>query len=252
MVRTKPEDDSDRKLLADIENFGWHLVGIEDDPDGPGYVFSVGIYHTLGQPEVCIFGLSSTSTMGQIINHIGDLMRDGKRFDDWHESDEVLDGFSCMFRRVDKSLYREDFGYARWFYEGDDFPMLQCIWPDRNHRYPWDREYDAQMVASQPVLAQKDAWPFQEGKNRAVFTTRFVIEEGHPILLVSHDKDDDWQFLCGTTNDTADGRLVCLGSIVETHPSVVELADLPAGWQASRNTPGEPWRRKKTQGEPFE
>jgi hypothetical protein len=242
MVRTHAEDDYDRKLLADVESHGWHLVGIGDDPDGPGYVFSVGIYHTLGQPEVCIFGLSNSSVMGHIINGVGALMKSGKHFEDWYESPDVLEGYSCMFRRVDPKLYREYFGYALWFYEGENFPMLQCVWPDQDHRYPWDSQFDAQMVASQPVLAVKDAWPFKEGKNRAVFTTRPVIEEGHPVLLVSHD-DEDWQFLCGSTNDSADARLVSLGSIVEAHPTVTELADLPVGWQATREAPGQPWRR---------
>lgn len=115
MVRTTPDDDYDRKLLADVESHRWHLVGIEDDPDGPAYVFSVGIFHTLGQPEVCIFGSSSTKTMGQIINGIGDLMKSGQTFEDWHVSGDVLDGYSCMFRRVDPALFREYFGYALWF-----------------------------------------------------------------------------------------------------------------------------------------
>ena len=242
MVRTKPEDDYDRKLLADIKSHGWHLIGIDDDDEGPAYVFSVGMFHTLGHPEICMFGLSSTKTMGQIINGIGDLIRSGNSFDDWEESDEVLEGYSCMFRIVAPKLYREFFGYARWFYEGYSFPMLQCIWPDGNHNYPWDAEYNAQ---TQPVLATKRDWPFDEAKNLAVFTTKPVIEEGHPILLVTHDDEGDWQFLCGTTNDTEDARLVCLKEIVESHPSVVELADLPMGWQAERDAADQPWERSE-------
>jgi hypothetical protein len=242
VVRTKPEDDSDRKLLADVERHGWHLVGIDDDDEGPAYVFSVGMFHTLGHPEICMFGLSSTKTMGQIINGIGDLIRSGQSFDDWEESDEVLDGYSCMFRTVAPKLYREFFGYARWFYEGDNFPMLQCVWPDGNHNYPWDAEYGAQ---TQPVLATKREWPFDEAKNLGVFTTKQVIEEGYPILLVTHDDEGDWQFLCGTTNDTEDARLVCLKEIVENHPSVVELADLPMGWQAQRDAADQPWERSE-------
>ncbi len=243
MVRKHAEDDDDRKLLADVAQHGWHLVGIEDDPDGPGYVFSVGIFHTLAQPEIVIFGLNSSSAMGQIVNVIGEEIRSGHRFEDWHESDAILDGFSCMFRRVDPGLYREYFGYALWFYEGHDFPMLQCVWPDRNHRYPWEPDFDAELVQRQPILAARTAWPFNEGKNRAMFTTKQVIEEGHPILLVTHDEDGDWQFLCGTTDDLADARVVSLGSVVESHPSVGKLADLPLGWRAERNDPGDSWRR---------
>lgn len=242
MVRTRPEDDSDRKLLSDIESHGWHLVGISDDDEGPAYVFSVGLFHTLGHPEVCMFGLSSTETMGQIINSIGDLVKSGQTFEDWHESDEILDGYSCMFRSVDAALYREYFGYAIWFYEGSDIPILQCIWPDGNGNYPWDAEFNAQ---SQPVLATKAAWPFLEAKNLGVLTTKRVTDEDFSVLLVTHYDDGDWQFLCGTTNETDDGRLVCLKAIVEAHPSVNELADLPLGWQAFREAPDKPWQRAK-------
>ena len=242
MVRTAPDDDSDRKLLADVESHGWHLVGINDDEEGPAYVFSVGMFHTLGHPEICMFGLSSTETMGQIVNGIGDLIRSGGAFGDWHESDEILDGYSCMFRSVNAALYREYFGYALWFYEGPDFPILQCVWPDGNRNYPWDVEFGAQ---SQPVLTTKAVWPFHEAKNLGVLTTKRVIEDDYPVLLVTHDDDGDWQFLCGTTNETKDGLLVCLDRIVEDHPSVVELADLPPGWQAFRDAPDGPWQRAK-------
>ena len=105
MVRTHADDDNDRKLLTDIANHGWHIVGIKDDPGAPAYAFSVGLFHTLGQPEVCIFGLDSTSTMGQIINQVGSLMKTGETFEDWHESDDVLDGYSMMFRQVDQQHY---------------------------------------------------------------------------------------------------------------------------------------------------
>lgn len=243
MVRTTPDDDHDRRLLADVERHGWHLVGIDEDDEGPAYVFSVGMFHTLGHPEICMFGLSTTKTMGQIINGIGDLIRSGQTFEDWQESEDVLDEYSCMFRNVAANLYREYFGYALWFYEGPDFPMLQCVWPDVNHNYPWDAEFNAQ---SQPILASASPWPFKEAKNLGVFTTRQVIEEGYPILLVAHDDDGDWQFLCGTSNDTEDGRLVSLHCIVESHPSVAELADLPMGWQAFRDAPDTPWQRIET------
>ncbi len=245
MVRTHADDDNDRKLLTDIANHGWHIVGIKDDPGAPAYAFSVGLFHTLGQPEVCIFGLDSTSTMGQIINQVGSLMKTGETFEDWHESDDVLDGYSMMFRQVDQQHYAEHFGYARWFYEGDDFPMLQCVWPDHQHKFPWDSQFESELIACQPVLAMQAAWRFSEGKNRAVITTKFVVDEGHPILLVTHDEDGDWQFLCGSTNEPADGRLVSLGSAVAEHPALAELADLPVGWQAEREEAGQPWQRSQ-------
>lgn len=143
-------------------------------------------------------------------------------------------------------FYQDYFGYALWFYEGPNFPMLQCVWPDQNNRFPWDSEFDAQMVDNQPVLARESSWPFNDAKNRGVFTTRPVLDGEHPILLVTHDRDGDWQYLCGTTNDTKEARVVRLESIAENFPSIREVADLPAGWTATRGGEGEQWVRRPT------
>lgn len=247
MVQTHGEDASEQRVIDDVRRVGWHLVGIEDDPEGPAFVYSIGLYHTLGQPEIIIFGLNSTTTMAQIINNIGDEMRSGAKFDDWHESSEILEGYFCMFRRVDRDTYRNYLGFGRWFYQGDGFPTLQCIWPDKEGRYPWHPDFLAALRERQPVLARKHDWPFPEGKNRVVFTTRPVIEEAHPVLLVTHDEGGDWQFLCGTTNRTEDGRLVSLSEAVDDNRSLLELADLPVGWQAVRESADKPWRRMKNE-----
>jgi hypothetical protein len=88
------------------------------------------------------------------------------------------------------------------------------------------------------------AWPFADSPDVTTITTSKVLEEGHPILLVTHDEDDGmWQFLCGTTNDPKDGRVVCLDCVFERDPSITELADLPLGWRAYRSSPETPWER---------
>ena len=88
-------------------------------------------------------------------------------------------------------------------------------------------------------------WPFADTPNTASITTRQVLE-GAPILHVTHDEDDgSWQFLCGTTNDPADARVVGLGRMYARDPSVGELADLPEGWMAWRDSPELPWQRRR-------
>ena len=90
------------------------------------------------------------------------------------------------------------------------------------------------------------SWPFADTPNTASITTRQVLE-GSPILLVTHDADDGgWQFLCGTTDDTADARIVALGQMFARDPSLGELADLPEGWKAWRASPKLPWQRGHT------
>ena len=48
--------------------------------------------------------------------------------------------------------YPEHFGYARWFYKGDDFPALQCLWPDKQGRFPSDADYSEPLRARQCLL----------------------------------------------------------------------------------------------------
>jgi hypothetical protein len=75
------------------------------------------------------------------------------------------------------------------------------------------------------------------------------VLEGSPILLVSHDEEGNWQFLCGTTNKPSDGALVCLGNILVRDGTLTEVADLPEGWMAERTMIGEAWLRTRNLGD---
>ena len=94
-------------------------------------------------------------------------------------------------------------------------------------------------------------WPFSDPKNVATITLRQILEDGRPILYVSHDAEDGcWQFMDGgDAPDVKDGREVSLQCMVEWDPSVRELADLPLGWCAWREHAGAPWQRAPREGE---
>lgn len=244
MVQTQANDDYERKLLDDVRDHGWHLLMVEADANCPGFVYSVGLYQTLHHPEVILFGLNPTKMMGVIINDIGRLIREGRRFENECESDELLEGYSCTFRTVPVAVYPDYLGFAMWYYRPASFPAVQCFWPDRNGRYPWQSDCNAGVRSRQPILFQRIGWRFYEPKEQAVLTTRFVLDDGLPILRVVHDHDGDWQFLCGSLVETRDAKVVCLESIVEMSPGISELADLPLGWCAERDAPGSPWHRR--------
>jgi len=91
------------------------------------------------------------------------------------------------------------------------------------------------------------SWSFREPVETGSFTTRPILDRGYPILEVYHDRDGDWQFLCGTTTDFDDLKLVCLGCMVEKDAGLLDLADLPLGWCAVRKSVNDPWLR-----EPYE
>lgn len=74
---------------------------------------------------------------------------------------------------------------------------------------------------------------------------RQILDGSEPILLVSHEADDhSWQFLGISDASVSDGRLVCLEEIVRLDPTVLEVADLPPGWQAVRDQVGGHWSRR--------
>jgi hypothetical protein len=83
---------------------------------------------------------------------------------------------------------------------------------------------------------------FDEAPNTAAFTCKHVLD-GCAILLVSHDDDGSWQFLCGADHATAEGRIICLEEAVLLGPEVNQLAGLRCGWQAVRSSVAETWRR---------
>ena len=89
-----------------------------------------------------------------------------------------------------------------------------------------------------------DPWPFDQPRDCAVFTTRQVLERTEPILHVTHDSDDHgWQFL-GRDARVEDAKIIALHEAVELDRSVLQLADMPPGWHAWRDSVEDPWTRE--------
>jgi hypothetical protein len=81
----------------------------------------------------------------------------------------------------------------------------------------------------------------------AVFSSRRVMHDGWPVLLVTHDADDGaWQFVNGH-GDTEAGMepmIVHVDHILELDPLIESLADLPLGWRAWRDSAEGDWTRE--------
>ena len=90
------------------------------------------------------------------------------------------------------------------------------------------------------------SWPFPGPENQAVICCEHVLDRSRPILRVTHDEEDeDWQFLCGQPHNGVGGRVVCIGCMVSREPGLLELADLPLGWCADRETVEHAWQRSE-------
>jgi Domain of unknown function (DUF4262) len=130
----------DAQMRADIATYGWHVVKVLEDDEGPAFAFTIGLWKRFEHPELIVFGLP-LEIMHQMLYAAG------------LDYDDILEGYSCTFRPVPRRRYEEYLGSARWYYESDDFPALQLIWPDREHRYPWATPAEAWIRTAQPVLA---------------------------------------------------------------------------------------------------
>lgn len=142
----------DDQLRADIATYGWHVIKVSEDDEGPGFAFTIGLFRRFEHPELILFGLP-LETMHAMLNGAGAAVRDGAAYSAGRDYDDILEGYHCTFRSVPRSHYEEYLGTARRYYGGDEFPVLQLIWPDREHRYPWAAPSDAWIRTAQPVLA---------------------------------------------------------------------------------------------------
>ncbi len=155
MVRTLDDcsDEHDRQIIEDIHRCGWHVVIVEDGR--PGWSFSVGLFQTFRHPEVIVFGLGNDVGC-EVINGIGAAIRAGNRFEAEQDYAEILANVRCTFKPVHQRWYQWVLGYACWYYKRDDFPVLQCLWPDKRQFYPWQPEFKAEWVWAQPLLFHED------------------------------------------------------------------------------------------------
>ena len=55
--RTSGHDFLERELIQNVQRYGWHVVGVYGERFSPPFAYSVGLYKTLGQPEVVVVGL---------------------------------------------------------------------------------------------------------------------------------------------------------------------------------------------------
>lgn len=91
-------------------------------------------------------------------------------------------------------------------------------------------------------------WLFNDVPNTMVITLNNILKNESPILYVSHDKEDGmWQFLDGSNViETENASIVSLKQIVEVvDPTVIDIADLPLGWIATRDSKDGEWCKKK-------
>lgn len=147
-------DPPDAKFLEIIDRFGWHVMSVAPrvGEDGDIFSYSTGLFLRLGQPEMILCGLDS-ETSTHIINEIGSQLQSGRVFETNRDYDDIFaNGVKCQFRPVLVAHYHLYVCWSQWFYEGNDFPVWQCFWPDAKGYFPWETDCHASVARAQPLL----------------------------------------------------------------------------------------------------
>ncbi len=260
--------EGDERTIAHVETFGCEVVQVtrKRTTAGPDWSYTLGVYDTCDKPEIITVGLRQETALF-LLNEAARRLRAGVNLALGRHRDMVGD-VECEFREVDPKWVDHLMDWAKWYYGGIDFPVLQAIYPDLENRFPEEVEFDSRF--RQPLLQPNSAmtqiendfwasadpdsslfnWKFPDSPHTSAFLSEAVHSGLEPVTYVSHDLDDGaWQFLGDTMAGGEKPVISCLHHPIDKDPSLNELADLRLGWYAERATPKDPWTRHQHEPE---
>ena len=91
---------------------------------------------------------------------------------------------------------------------------------------------------------------FPDSLNTAVFTTKFVVHDRKEITYISHDFEDGaWEFYSDDNFDNYEDivLILSLDEIIQLDISLLEVADLPLGFVATRRSKADDWTITKNE-----
>ncbi|WP_428241178.1 DUF4262 domain-containing protein [Gynuella sp.] len=144
-------DDKEENALNDIKEYGCHVLSILEEDNLPGFSYSIGIEKSEGEPEVIVYGLKPEIRQ-YLVNEYNHRIKAGERFIPGRFYSGFLGDFDVTFIEVSEQHYREHFGWANWLYHGNEFKVLQMIWPTTTGVWPWDAETSDDYNWAQPIL----------------------------------------------------------------------------------------------------
>ena len=89
-----------------------------------------------------------------IVNEYNRRVVAGENFEPYKRYSGFIEGFECEIRPVHSSHFKEYFGYCIWLYKGQQFKVVQLIWPNTLGVWPWQPEASEWLRSWQPLLDQ--------------------------------------------------------------------------------------------------
>jgi hypothetical protein len=144
-------DPRDSRIAHNIRETGWHIMGVTGD-DTPDWAYSIGMWHTLSGPDICMTGLPVENAMSLIWKIAMQVRDEGRGLAPEKLRLNVIEGYKVAIRPVHPTWYPAMFGAGLNFYQTPPWPLLQAIWPDRQGRFPWEEGADPERRDQQPFL----------------------------------------------------------------------------------------------------
>lgn len=137
------------RTQALIDKYGWAVQGVgpeitEGKLRRPAFSYTIGLT-AKNLPELSIYGLGM-GVAHQLLNMLASEMVNGRSF----VPGELITDLANMPFHVVRSIDLTDLSAARHFYD-DKITALQVVWPDPAGKFPWEDDFDIEMLPLQPL-----------------------------------------------------------------------------------------------------
>jgi hypothetical protein len=150
--------DYEQKIIDNVAEHGWFCVSVFGNPD-PTFSYTVGLWETLGTPELIIFGQPLKLMHSMLWTAFRQIKAGKTRVRDGERWSGLIDGFDCISRPVHESqIVRDHFNSAIWYHGytgGDGKPLsaFQLFWPGvKDGLFPWEKNCGEAVRELQPLL----------------------------------------------------------------------------------------------------
>jgi hypothetical protein len=141
-----------------VETDGYALEVVppdaEVDPPQAGYSYTLNFPAHVQFPDVVVFGLTPVAARG-LIGLVRDMLAGGTEIPVGAELVGLLDNeLRCCFAPVELSEWSPLFDTAQAWYAGEQYDVVQLVYPDRNGFLPYEAGFDQRMRFAQPVIGR--------------------------------------------------------------------------------------------------
>lgn len=152
-IRSIELDKDEQKAIDNINQYGCHVLMILEGDGQPQFTYTIGINKMQSKPDLVIVGLKH-ELAHLFANGYKDRVLAGEVFLPGKFYPGFLEGFDVCFVNVPKWRYKEYFGWGLWLHQGEDFEMLQMVWPTTDGLWPWNKHKNEYYQWVQPILSE--------------------------------------------------------------------------------------------------